>query len=500
MKTIKHIQILILIIFLFDISFLNSQTLIPVSNEIVLPQYAVNGSTTASRIMYICRLKLTGLTASTTYRYATGASTNGGLTTAIAAGNLIAINEISNSAGYIVGYSAGKSSFVNLLDNNSWNTSGSSNNYAQFTSNASGEYTGWFAFVPTGNAVFTAGNSIYIYIQINNGAGGTSIAASYRTTSTVTMLAYGTSSGSSTQCTAIYANSYVPDENFIFLYDNINGTGRPLSGTWSENDGLAQDWTTWYTTYVSTNLGYWGTVLPNNLVNGLRRIERRDITNTILNQTTDDNGIWPSGTNTINPSGGTLPINLSDATLPVRLLSYTYNISGNSVMISWKTSFEMNNNGFEIYRTDKSGWLKIGFVKGKGNSTEINSYNFTDRNLIPGEYKYRLKQIDVNGNYEYFDLEDNVIIAVPSSFLLSQNYPNPFNPTTKINITIPKDGFVSLKVYDISGKEIIDLVNKNLLTGTYVYDFNASNLSSGIYFYTLKTSEFSSTKKMILIK
>lgn len=96
------------------------------------------------------------------------------------------------------------------------------------------------------------------------------------------------------------------------------------------------------------------------------------------------------------------------------------------------------------------------------------------------------------------------ITSIADVFSLAQNYPNPFNPTTKINFSIPKSGYVSLKVYDILGNEITDLVNQNLTTGTYSVDFNATSngnaLSSGVYFYRLRTSDFSEVKKMYLVK
>ncbi|HPN37305.1 MAG TPA: T9SS type A sorting domain-containing protein, partial [Melioribacteraceae bacterium] len=87
-----------------------------------------------------------------------------------------------------------------------------------------------------------------------------------------------------------------------------------------------------------------------------------------------------------------------------------------------------------------------------------------------------------------------------SSFSLSQNYPNPFNPSTNISFTLPKSDFVTLKVYDILGKEIATLINQELNAGSYIKPFNATNLSSGIYFYKLQASKYSQTKKMILIK
>lgn len=88
----------------------------------------------------------------------------------------------------------------------------------------------------------------------------------------------------------------------------------------------------------------------------------------------------------------------------------------------------------------------------------------------------------------------------PSDYSLSQNYPNPFNPTTTISYSIPKNGLVTLKVYDILGKEVADLVNEMKEPGDYSVTFNAANLPSGIYFYTLTSSNFMATKKLILLK
>ncbi len=85
-------------------------------------------------------------------------------------------------------------------------------------------------------------------------------------------------------------------------------------------------------------------------------------------------------------------------------------------------------------------------------------------------------------------------------YSLSQNYPNPFNPTTKINFALPKQGFVSLKIYDITGREIKILVNEVKQAGYYTVDFNGSHLSSGVYFYKIQSGDFSSVKRMVLIK
>lgn len=89
---------------------------------------------------------------------------------------------------------------------------------------------------------------------------------------------------------------------------------------------------------------------------------------------------------------------------------------------------------------------------------------------------------------------------VPDKYYLSQNYPNPFNPTTKIKYGLPKSGFVTLKIYDLIGREIKTLVNEQLQAGEYLSDFNASEFPSGTYFYRLQTGNYTETKKMLLIK
>ncbi|HEX2786267.1 MAG TPA: T9SS type A sorting domain-containing protein [Ignavibacteria bacterium] len=92
--------------------------------------------------------------------------------------------------------------------------------------------------------------------------------------------------------------------------------------------------------------------------------------------------------------------------------------------------------------------------------------------------------------------------SIPNKFILHQNYPNPFNPSTKIKFEIPQGDLnnVQLTVYDVSGKEILTLVNQSLSSGVYEVDFNAQNLFSGIYYYKLTSNSLSEVKKMVMIK
>jgi hypothetical protein len=101
-------------------------------------------------------------------------------------------------------------------------------------------------------------------------------------------------------------------------------------------------------------------------------------------------------------------------------------------------------------------------------------------------------------------LKNDVIIGIPKKFDLSQNYPNPFNPVTKIDYNLSFDSKLSIKIYDISGREIMTLINENKPAGFYTLQFDAHNLASGAYFYRLiadyNTGKFVETKKMMLIK
>jgi hypothetical protein len=194
-----------------------------------------------------------------------------------------------------------------------------------------------------------------------------------------------------------------------------------------------------------------------------------------------------------------------ESALPVELSSFTSAISNRDVILSWSTSEEVNNSGFDIERSSVAGeWTKAGFVAGNGTTAEPKNYTFTDRGLASGKYNYRLKQVDFNGNYQYFNLSNEVVIGLPEKFELSQNYPNPFNPSTKIEFAIPQDGNVTLSVFDNSGRLVSKISEGFRTAGYYTMDFSASNLSSGVYFYKLEFSgsgsEFSKTMKMTVLK
>jgi hypothetical protein len=215
--------------------------------------------------------------------------------------------------------------------------------------------------------------------------------------------------------------------------------------------------------------------------------------------------------------------------VPVELTSFTVSLVVDNAKLDWQTASELNNAGFEIQKSVVSNrlipgknqeWIKIGFVNGKGTTTEINNYSFVDNESLISKTVYRLKQIDLDGTFSYSN-EVEIDVNSPTQFSLYQNYPNPFNPSTKIRFTIPtsplnpspyqgegnRERSVTLKVFDILGKEVATLVNEEKPAGTYEVDFNASNLpagrqglSSGVYIYTLKANGMTYSKSMILMK
>ncbi len=193
-----------------------------------------------------------------------------------------------------------------------------------------------------------------------------------------------------------------------------------------------------------------------------------------------------------------LQILYNSQVIPVELTSFTANTRNGRVVLKWVTSTETNNSGFEIQRKE-SEWKKIGFVKGRGTTADPQSYSFTDTDNRTGTYFYRLKQIDYDGSIEY-SIVISVSFEVPSNFSLLQNYPNPFNPSTSIKYSIPQADFVSLKVYDLLGREIAVLINQKQKAGNYEITFEGSDLASGVYLYELKSAKKSEIKKMLLVR
>lgn len=220
---------------------------------------------------------------------------------------------------------------------------------------------------------------------------------------------------------------------------------------------------------------------------------------------TDNSGRGNNGT-LIN---GTLWSTGSDP-LPVELTSFTARENGENIVLNWRTASEINSYGFEIERSSENSdnWQKIGFVPAHGNSNSIKEYSFTDApgniNTSEGKIYYRLKQIDTDGNYKYYDVI-SVSEQITKNYKLYQNSPNPFNPETAIRFELPEQSLVTIKIYDITGREVEVLLNEEKPSGSHIIYWNGRDNSgriaaSGIYTYRFTAGQFVMNKKMSLVK
>jgi hypothetical protein len=196
--------------------------------------------------------------------------------------------------------------------------------------------------------------------------------------------------------------------------------------------------------------------------------------------------------------------------LPVELTSFTAKVNSQVVILNWQTATEINNYGFNVERNSipSSDWETIGFVDGHGNSNSIKEYSFADRNTSAGDYSYRLKQIDIDGEYSYSNILNIKLDNMPTEFALYQNYPNPFNPSTRIDYSLKSDASVKVELYSIIGEKVSVLINENQTAGYYTFSVDAARmrLSSGVYLVRFSINDligyesYSKIIKMILNK
>ena len=195
----------------------------------------------------------------------------------------------------------------------------------------------------------------------------------------------------------------------------------------------------------------------------------------------------------------------STVVVPVELSGFTAESNSGSILLKWQTVSELNNQGFEIHRKKTVGankdseWSVVGFVPGKGTTTEISEYRFEDRPFISGEFSYRLKQVDFDGSFSFSNEVDVQFITL-NDFGIEQNYPNPFNPSTIIEYKLPVKSLVQIKVFDMLGKEITILVDEEKPEGIHEVQFNGEEFASGLYIYKMIVGNFEQTRKMMLIK
>ncbi len=296
---------LLLVGFLSNNSNLKAQSI----SSAVVPQYAkgnAGATVNTARVPLFIWAKLTGFSANTTYRYGTRA--------------------VRDSVDGPTSKGAGNQIFVHQSGGNTYTSQYGLKTVGQYdslTTDNSGEYSGWFGAELTGNTRFTDGNYIKVRLILNDGtASGTTETYFLTTADSIKCLDFSTSSGSG--CSSIFSHTQAADKNFAFLFDNVSGSGRPLSIALIEQDDL--DYRTvsassaaFYKNNVDSISGAWGTIIPNNLSNGVRRIENHKLSDgSLFYANTDADGVWTTGSiNTVNPAGGSSAIEISGADDPL---------------------------------------------------------------------------------------------------------------------------------------------------------------------------------------
>jgi len=205
-----------------------------------------------------------------------------------------------------------------------------------------------------------------------------------------------------------------------------------------------------------------------------------------------------------------IEIQTADNPLPVELLSFAATSTAQGIKLAWETASEHESRGFTLLRKPhgESAWTEVASYQTDNalraqNSLNGASYSFTDKTPLEvgKSYDYQLRETGFDGQVTTLQtLTLTIRFNVAREYELAQNYPNPFNPTTTIRYQIPTAEVVSLKVYDVLGKEVATLVSGRQEAGNYAVPFNASGLSSGMYFYRLQAGSFVETKKMMLVK
>ena len=208
----------------------------------------------------------------------------------------------------------------------------------------------------------------------------------------------------------------------------------------------------------------------------------------------------------VTGNGGTIFIansfGFSDTPLPVELTDFTVLENEADVTLSWETASELNNAGFyvEHLRPESSDYEQIGFVEGHGTIETVQYYRYQVQGLSAGMHRFRLKQVDFDGTFEYSPVVE-ISVRLESAYQLGKAYPNPFNPQSTFSLTVGRDQEVQITLHDLLGKEV-GLIHSGLMEGQREQQFliDGSGLSSGTYLYRVNGEYFSASGRVLLVK
>lgn len=201
----------------------------------------------------------------------------------------------------------------------------------------------------------------------------------------------------------------------------------------------------------------------------------------------------------------------SDFILPVEINGFSAVAGDRQVRLNWSTSSESELKNFRVTRsTDRDGVYAEISRTNATNSAAGFSYNFVDNQVQNGTtYYYKLHVEDLSGNISVYNIDGQSVVVeatptagaeIATEYALAQNYPNPFNSQTNFNFTLPIASDVTLKVYDMLGREVATLAKGAMEAGSHTVNWSAEGLATGVYMYTLTAGEFSQSKKLVYLK
>lgn len=192
--------------------------------------------------------------------------------------------------------------------------------------------------------------------------------------------------------------------------------------------------------------------------------------------------------------------------LPVELTSFTARPDGERAVLEWSTASETNNAGFEVQiqrpaeGEGASGWEPLGFVDGSGTTSEPRTYRYKTDALETGRYRFRLKQIDYDGAFEYSPAVE-VVLALAETFQLSAPYPNPAEGRSQLSLTMARSQDVRVTLYNALGQRLAVVHDGPLAPNTtHTLPIDGRSLPSGLYFVQVRAETFQATRRITFIK
>lgn len=434
-------------------------------SEVHFPQYIQGVGTFIPaedrKVPFICRMTVSGLIPNATYRYFNRFVTSPA-NTSIGEGTYILVKDTGD--------------FVRIPAA----TLALSGRYGEFTTDSTGAYTGWFANEPTSSSVFRTGNNVYFRLVLNNGAGGITVAHRLTAANPVKVINFATTAdsagGTGLRCTPLRNGS---PRQFILLYDNLFAQGRPVSGTFIESDGtdnsIANGYAPFYADSVNGINKTWGTIIPNNLTNGILHIAQRSLNGNLYRLYLSFNGKWPSlgftSADTKNTTGGLDNVLVIDGQ---KLFIINLWLNGEAtdeelITMEWSTPDESNAREYVVEKSTDGGvtFAPINTRKVAGVKP---FYQLSDKRSETTSF-YRVTLLGKDGSKVTSD-----VLAVKGVIKLNV-YPNPVQNNLVMQHPVAEAGS-TVQLVGIDGRQ---LMTQNIQAGAVQTTINVSKLIPGNY-------------------